>query len=233
VGGFKNVTISHCTVKAPSAEGRDRRRNLGFAGVALEIVDGGTMDQVNVSDIEIEGTKAPIFIRLGDRGRPYKQDAPRPGVGVLRNVTISGIRASSTDAMGCAVAGLKGHPIESLTLRDIRIKFPGNGLATDSLRSFGEKVGAYPECKMFAKRLPAYGFYFWHVRGLSISDMALTTAAADARPAVGLEDASNVSMDGKAIADGGDLPPGVARVQGKQADPEEAKNPPPPGRAAR
>ena len=43
------------------------------------------------------------------------------------------------------------------------------------------------------------------------------------RPAVGLEDASNVSMDEKAIADGGDLPPGVARVQGKQADPEEAK----------
>ena len=232
VGGFKNVTISHCTVKAPSAEGRDRRRNLGFAGVALEIVDGGTMDQVNVSDIEIEGTKAPIFIRLGDRGRPYKQDALRPGVGVLRNVTISGIRASTTNAMGCAVAGIKGHPIESLTLRDIRIKFPGNGLATDSLRSFGEKADAYPEFKMFAQRLPAYGFYFWHVRGLSISDMALTTAAPDGRPAVGLEDASNVSMDGKAIADGGNLPPGFARVQGKQADPEEAKKAPPPGRAA-
>jgi polygalacturonase len=233
VGGFKNVTISHCTVKAPSSEGRFRVRNTGLAGVALEIVDGGTMDQVNVSDIEIEGTMVPIFIRLGDRGRPYQQDAPRPGVGVLRNVTISGIRASSTDAMGCAVAGLKGHPIESLTLRDIRIQFPGNGLATDRLRSFDEKARAYPECKMFAKRLPAYGFYFWHVRGLAIIDMALTTTAADARPAVGLEDASNVSMDGKALADGGDLPPGVARVQGKQADPADAPKAPPPGRTAR
>lgn len=156
VGGFKNVTISHCTVKAPSSEGRFRVRNIGLAGVALEIVDGGTMDQVNVSDIETEGTMVPIFVRLGDRGRPHQQDAPRPGVGVLRNVTISGIRASCTDAMGCAVAGLKGHPIEGLTLRDIRIKFPGNGLATDSLRSFDEKARAYPECKMFAKRLPAY-----------------------------------------------------------------------------
>jgi hypothetical protein len=99
-------------------------------------------------------------------------------------LTISGIRASCTNAMGCAVAGLTGHPIGSLTLRDIRIKFPGNDLATDSLRSFGEKAG-YPECTVFAKRLPAYGFYFWHVRGLSISDMALTTAASDARPTVG------------------------------------------------
>ena len=51
---------------------RDPNRfwNPHLAGVALEIVDGGTMDRVVVSDMTMTDVAAPLFIRLGNRARP-------------------------------------------------------------------------------------------------------------------------------------------------------------------
>ena len=181
------------------------------------------MDNVNVSDIDIKGTLAPIFVRLGNRARQYKKGLPRPGVGRLRNVTISNIKASTDSNMGCAIAGLTNHPIENLALKNINISFPGRGKAGDRTRRFEEKPGAYPECTMFAKgseqkRLPAYGLYFWHVEGLKLEGVKLTTRKPDERAAIGLEDVSNVLIDDKAASSLRDLPPGVHLVTGQQPD---------------
>ena len=60
----------------------------GKAGLALEVVDGGTMDAVVVDNLQIEGTLSPIFIRLGDRGRAFQKGMPRPGIGKMSNIFI-------------------------------------------------------------------------------------------------------------------------------------------------
>ena len=135
IGGFKNMRISDCTIKPSAAETKIYGRPTGLAGIALEIVDGGIMDNVNVSDIDIKGTLAPIFVRLGNRARQYKKGLPRPGVGRLRNVTISNIKASTDSNMGCAIAGLTNHPIENLALKNINISFPGRGKAGSAPRA--------------------------------------------------------------------------------------------------
>ena len=210
-GGFKDMRISDITIKTSAAKTKIYGRPGGLAGIALEIVDGGTMENINVSNIDITGTTAPIFVRLGDRGRRYK-DMPRPGVGSLRNVTISNIKASTDSVMGCAIAGLTDHPIENLVLKNINISFPGGGEEGDRTRSFDEKPGNYPECTMFARRLPAFGLYCWHVEGLKLENVELTTKKPDERAAIVLEDVSNVLIDGKAVRSLRDLPPGVHLV---------------------
>ncbi len=227
IGGFKNMTVSDCVIK-PSAENKVIYGSQGgLAGIALEIVDGGIMENISISNVEIEGTMSPIFIRLGNRGRrvnPYvlknllkeerkiNEFIPGPDVGILRNVIISDVTARNAGAMGCPIAGIEGHRIENLVFRNFNLSFAGGGVAEDCVRTFEEKAGKYPECKMFAERLPAYGFYFWHVDGVVLDNVKMETETPDKRPAIALEDANHVTLDGNDLDRSENLPAGVYRM---------------------
>jgi hypothetical protein len=182
-GGFRNIVMTGCVI-------HDTR----LAGVTLQIVDGGIMDRVVVSDITMTGVGAPIFIRLGNRARPFVEGMERPGIGVLRNVTISNIEASGANPTGCAIAGLPEAAIENVTLSNIRLSFAGGGTLEDAARSIPEHPEKYPEYSMFG-RLPAYGLYCRHVRGLKLLNVQLQLAKEDKRHAVVLEDVHNAAVD--------------------------------------
>ena len=182
-GGFENIVITGCTIY-------DTR----LAGVALEIVDGGTMDRIVVSNITMNKVGAPIFIRLGNRSRPFKKDMEKPGMGVMRNITISDIESTGANETGCAISGLPGHAIENVTLSNIRLSFAGNGNKEDAARAVPEKPTSYPEYSMFG-RLPAYGFYCRHVKGLKLLNVQLQLAAADKRHAIVCEDVEDALID--------------------------------------
>jgi len=195
-GGFRNVSITNCAVR-PSRGARfaDAGRRPGLAGIALEIVDGGTLDRVTISNITIEGTTSPIFLRLGDRGRQYIPEAPRPPVGTFRNVILSNIVATGTGPMPSIVAGLPDHPIENVTLRDIKITFIGGGRPQDAGREVPEQPGEYPECKMFGM-LPAYGLYCRHVNGLTLDNVRFGFDQPDRRTALVCDDVRNLTVSG-------------------------------------
>jgi len=183
-GGFENIVITGCSIY-------DTR----LAGIALEIVDGGTMDRVVVSNITMNKVGAPIFLRLGNRARPFKTDMEKPGIGTLRNVTISNIEATGANATGCAISGLPEAVIENVTLSNIRLSFAGGGTKEDASRAIDEKPTAYPEYSMFG-RLPAYGFYCRHVKGLKMLNVQLQLAKGDRRHALVFEDVEDALIDG-------------------------------------
>jgi len=182
-GGFENIAITGCSIY-------DTR----LAGIALEIVDGGIMDRVVVSNITMNKIGAPIFVRLGNRARPFKKDMPRPGIGTMRNITISNIEAAGANATGCAIAGLPEAKIENLTLSNIRLSFAGGGTKADADRAVPERPEAYPEYSMFG-RLPAYGFYCRHVKGLRLLNVQLQLANSDQRHGVIFEDVEDALID--------------------------------------
>ncbi|MBI4580299.1 MAG: glycoside hydrolase [Planctomycetes bacterium] len=191
-GGFRNITITNCTVHRPSLPGVGRSQ---LSGISLLTVDGGTIDGVTISNIAVQGTQAPIFLRLGNRARKHTPDAPAPGVGVLRNVIISNVVATGATHTGCAIAGLPGHPIENVTLRDIRITFAGGGTLDHARRDVPEQPGQYPECTMFGT-LPAYGFYVRHVDGLVLDNVQVGWEKPDRRPALVCDDVRNLTVTG-------------------------------------
>ena len=180
VGGFQNIAISNCTVY-----------DTTLAGVALEIVDGGTLENVTVSNILMRNVKGPIFLRLGNRARPAYEGAPKPGLGSFRNVMISNVQATGADVVGCAIVGLPERAMENITLANIRIQFQGGG--TDAARDIPELPAQYPEYKMFGL-LPAAGFYCRHVKNLRLLDTSVTFEHEDARPALVCEDVKDLRI---------------------------------------
>ena len=105
------------------------------------------------------GVTSPLFMRLGNRARPPRQNDTPPPVGTFHDVSISNILATGAGATGCAFVGIPGHPIENISLSNIRITFAGGGTAVSA--ELPELEAKYPECVMFGP-LPAYGFYFRH-----------------------------------------------------------------------
>lgn len=182
-GGFEDIVLTGCSIY-----------DTGLAGVALEIVDGGKMDRVVVSDMTMNKVGAPIFLRLGNRARPFKKDREVPGIGAVCNVTIANIEATGAGPTGCAISGLPQARVEGLTLSNLRLSFAGGGTKQDAARAIAENESRYPEYNMFGK-LPAYGFYCRHVSGLRLNNVQLRLADADRRHAIVFDDVKDAVID--------------------------------------
>lgn len=188
-GGFRNISISNCVVK-PSADQSSQfyGRPHGISGISLEMVDGGTLENVSVSGIVIDGVEVPIFVRLGNRARSYSPDVKISRVGTIDGVRISNIVATNAGPTGCSVTGLPGHPVRNVTLTDITITQQGGQPKTASPTD--EKEKAYPESTMWGT-LPAKGFYVRHARNVVFRDVVIRTQQPDARPDFVKEDADD------------------------------------------
>jgi polygalacturonase len=193
-GGFQNITVTNCAVCSPRYSQVTYGRQRGLAGIALEIVDGGVLDRVAISNITIRGVTAPIFMRLGNRARTFEPKQPKPGVGTLRNVVLSDIIATDCSPIGCSITGLPDHPIENVMLSNISLGFEGGGTKGDAVREIPEKPDSYPESTMFGT-LPSYGFFCRHVKGLRLRNVHLQTSTPDYRHALLLNDVENTVID--------------------------------------
>ena len=186
-GGFRNISVSNCIIKPSSIkEPTFFGHAHGHGGIALEIVDGGTLENVVVSNIVIQGTESPIFIRLGNRARPYREGQVIDHVGTLRGVTLANIRILAAGPVGCSITGLPGHYVEDVCLSHISIEQAGG--CTEPIASpQDEKAAEYPEATMWGN-LPATGFFIRHARNIRIDDLHVQTLQPDARPTVVLDD---------------------------------------------
>jgi polygalacturonase len=191
-GGFKNILISDCIVRPSSCptEPIFKTPRTGQTGIALEIVDGGIMDGVIVSNILIEGTECPIFVRLGNRARKYIPEAPDPPFGKMRNISISGITADNTGNSSCSITGVPGASIENISLEHIRLTNKGGlkeGQYIADISQVPELETAYPEPSKWGN-LPSYGFFIRHVKEISLNDIRLSSREKETRVAILADD---------------------------------------------
>lgn len=198
-GGFKNIMISNCIVKPSKCitEPVFKTPRIGQTGIALEIVDGGIMDGVTVSNIVIEGTECPIFVRLGNRARRHKPEAPLPPFGTMRNISLSNITAYHTGNFCSSITGVPGAKIENIDLENIRLANKGglkNGEYRSSLASVTEKEKDYPDPTEWGN-LPSYGFFIRHVKDISLTDVTLRSDASETRVPVLAADAERLTIN--------------------------------------
>lgn len=233
-GRFNNIAMSNCVI-------RDTFHN----GIKIQMVEGGSLDNVVFSNLVMDNVTGPISIRLAQwlgylgarqqaEHKVDKRVAPPP-VGTLRNVIISNVTArvpesppplvlggvtsepSAKTRRSCiSITGLPGHPPENVVLSNVRIVFAGGGTASEAARrDIPELEDEYPEYYMFGT-LPAYGLYARHARGLVLRGVRFELEQADHRPAVVCDDVEDLELDGFRAAGKG-VDELIRLIQTKQA----------------
>jgi len=191
--GFRNVTISNCVIRESAAKEALTGVPEGICGIALELVDGGIMENINISNIVVDGPKVPFFVRLGNRARKHYDEAPAPGIGSISNVSISNIVANASSPVGCSITGIPGKKINGLTLSNCRFVCTGGVEEDMSNVLVKEQEDHYPESTMFGT-LPAYGLYVRHVNHINIDNITFELKSADTRPVIICDDVNGGSI---------------------------------------
>lgn len=222
---FKNITISNIVVKAAPVDTHHQwvkklqhifAETTNLAGIALESVDGGELDQVSISNITMTGVQTPIFIRLGDRKKNLN-NPQSPRVSTLKNVLINNVTATSQSLMTSSITGVSGHYAENVTLSNIQITSPGGGTAEYAAKEVPEKEATYPENRMFGHTLPASGFYVRHVKNITFNNVQCISASAEARPVLLLDDVEGVNIQNCNINNTNDAGTFIRLINTRQA----------------
>jgi polygalacturonase len=172
--------------------------------VKLLTVDGAHLRDITVENIEVDQATTPIFLRLGERLKVFRQgDAAQPG-GTLTNVVIRNVSVARASGVGIVISGVPGHAVRDVVMETIKIRLEGGlAKATDGAVEPEEKAAAYPEIRMFGNDLPASGMYARHVAGLRMTGVEISTSEPDARPAIVVSDAEDVRLADWALSGGG------------------------------
>lgn len=217
-GGFRNITIRNITVF-------DTFRSA----VAVQCVDGGTIDNVLAENIKATNVGSAFFVRLGHR------NGDKPGS--LSNVTFRNFDVSTVyyrpdimreqagpdvgsfhNPFPLSICGLPDAKISNVTAENIRISYPGRatkGMAYIGLyrvKSIDEKADQYPEYSMFGE-LPSWAFYVRHVDGLNLSDIHLELRDTDFRPAFVFDDVQRLQLSNIQLPEGMTLDSQIFQVE--------------------
>lgn len=190
--GFRGLVMSNCVV-----------HDCPMGTIKLMMVDGGLIENIRVSNLEMYRVGSPLFVRTGKRNLKYDQpaemdfwgegnkndDAP----GKIRNISFSDIHADVTvterDKTPIMITGIPDSAVENINLYNVAVEFPGGGTAEEANRTVAEDEYKYPE-QWFFGTLPAYALYARHVKGLNMHHVCFSLKETDERPAMVLEDVS-------------------------------------------
>lgn len=188
-GGFRNIDIANITISASdSVHYKSGKLWRVITGVALELVDGGTMENIRIHNLRADSVYAPIFVKLGNRARKHTDDAPEPPPGQMRNIHLSNFRITDAGPFSSSVTGFPGHPIQNVTLENIDIEYNEAPTGDELFTEVPENEKRYPEITMFTKGLdsrkylPTHGLFARHVEGLVIRNFNVKPMQDDPRP---------------------------------------------------
>ncbi len=182
-GGFENIVFSDSVIQNGAVPLAERV----ISGVALEVIDGGWIDGVQITGIQMRRARTPLFIRLGNRKRVH--DDPRHG---LRHVIISDIQASES-VLASSITGIPGDTVDDITLTNLRLQNVLNVRGRWGEINVPEKESAYPEARMFGM-LPVSGLYVRHARNLHFNALEFSAARGESRPTLMLDDVEDVRI---------------------------------------
>jgi polygalacturonase len=174
------------------------------SAIALEAVDGGSIDDIVVDSLQAWNTGNALFLRAGRRGGSRISRIRRVQISHLQVDIAAGkpdsgyayegpVEDQPRNISPIVISGLPGEEIGNIVLRDIVLRYPGGGNAGYAYRSLvtsdsvPELPAKYPEFSMF-KELPAWGMYIRHVRDLQVSNLLLSCVKKDYRMAVVMDD---------------------------------------------
>jgi hypothetical protein len=188
-GDFRNIVVSNCVFQG----GMGMRH--GNPGIGLYTVDGGSLDNVAISNIVMHDVGTPLAILRGDRDHCSLGGAP----GLLQSVRIANVIATGAK-LASVIAGLPGAPVTGISIDGFSVTMANSDVGPTALAEIPEKPKAYPQPTMFGP-LPAFGLFLRHASDLSLRDLQLQGAPQEKRPALVADDVTQMQLLG--YRDGG------------------------------
>ena len=205
LGGFRNIKLINIKVF-------DTYRSA----IALEAVDGGFLENVEVDSLQILNSGHAIFLRIGERRKGKK--------GRLENIRIKNvsgeIAATKPDAgyeyegpiedmprnisPPIIIAGMPDALIKNVSFNNIDLKHPGGGnplfakISLNELDSVPEVKSGYPEFSKFGE-LPAWGIYIRHASDIKFNNIKLLCEKKDYRTAIVVDDVHHAEFGSTTI----------------------------------
>ena len=199
-GGFRNIRIVHNKVY-------DTYRSA----IALEAVDGGFVEDIEIDSLEVYNTGNVIFLRVGER---WGEKTSRMQRISIRNV-VAEVPVGKPDAgysyegpvedqprnisPGIIITGVPGKRISGVSISNIHMKLPGGAnplyasVALNRLDSIPELPAKYPDFSMF-RELPAWAVYIRHAENLQFSNIVADADKKDYRLPIVADDVHKASF---------------------------------------
>ena len=188
-GDFRQVLIRRCRIGGLAEDPSGLKHACSDSGIALEMVDGGTLEDFLIQDIYITRAWSPFFLRLENRGR-VKPGDPVPGPGTLRRVVFSNVSGDENGPRGSYILGIPEKLIEDVVFYHILIRQKTSAKPVLKDSDFSEMRGTYPDAHMIdgIGDAPAYGIWARHVKGLHLHNYEIHPTGNDPRPFMELSD---------------------------------------------
>jgi polygalacturonase len=183
VGSFKNIRFENITIGC-----------AGKAGIGITSCDGSIIDGISYKDIRMEKTFVPLFIKLSDVARVPEGTYKR---GAIRNITFNNVTAVDcfsyfkNNQMPSVIWGKPGVPVENITFTNVSIIVKGGGAASEASLYPKENDERFP---IKVGPLPAYAMYLRHVENIKFIDCSFKFENNDDRPAVTVDNGTNVTL---------------------------------------
>lgn len=199
-GSFKNIIARNLILGGTPDSLEAMIGHEASTGITIATVDGGNVDNVLISNVTINQTRCPIFLRVGDRGRVIK-GTPRPVPGYLKHILIRDVMGERNLRQGSMISGIKGHPVEDIIIQNMNSSMEGGGTTKMAESAVTEDEGGYPDAHQFSRSgLPAYGFYIRHAKDIVLENVNISPEMEDQRPAFKSGgDIENVLINGKRL----------------------------------
>lgn len=158
------------------------------SGISFEGVDGGTVENILVTDIEIIRSMSPLFLRVDNRAR-VKPNDPKPPISTMRRIVFERITGTDNGRRGSYFIGIPEKCIEDVVLKDIHLyqKPTTKNLVKET--SISEMYNWYPDAHMIDGKgdAPAYALWARHVKNLTLINYVVEPTGHEIRPRLWLE----------------------------------------------
>lgn len=197
-GGFRNITVTNIQMVPSKVIKSDEKTGgadyRGACGIALGCVDGGMLENIQISHVQMDETRVPFFIKLGDRAIPISGSDIKQPPQFGRNIHLSHLSARNASVCGGYIMGLPELPLEDISIKDCVFDYEGGGTEADANRTVDLGREVYPSCDAFGS-LPAFGIFIRDVKGIKLENLQFSTTQPDARPALRWQQVRNLTLN--------------------------------------
>ena len=141
----------------------------GVSGISIESCDGAKVNNINISNIEMNSMACPLFIRLCNRNGDNKHELE--GRGEIANISVNNIKANNIE-IPIMIMGIPNQKIFDVSLKNFDLRYAEGKDYYDFRLKIPEQEKEYPECNRF-RNINAYGVFVRHAENISLENIKI------------------------------------------------------------